>query len=166
MSPSGRLIALLYRSRGQIYDHADALHDETSEVQIWSVDEGKRVHTLPFTGDMIRRIGLSADDRQLLIGDYGKLAAHDLRSGEQAWTREALEWAYAPDGSRVAFARHQHAVAIASAATRRPLFAVHEALPWASGGENHDPETLVYSDDGGRICLGNRGGRVYVWSVG
>ena len=167
ISASGRLIALIYRSRGEIYGHEDAAHDKTSEIQIWSVDRAKQLYTLPYKGDNLRRIGFSPDDSQLLLGNYEQLVATDIRTGARAWACDAREWAYSPDGSRLAVIRFGIGVSILNAATRRPLFAVHKTLPWATAhAERHDTAALGYSADGSRLYLGNSGGRAYVWQVG
>jgi hypothetical protein len=94
------------------------------------------------------------------------IAARDVRTGAPAWSREAREWAYSPDGSRLAVVGFRAEVSVLSAATRRPVFAVHETLPWATAyGEDQAPAALGYSADGSRLYLGNRGGRVYVWQA-
>lgn len=166
ISPSGKLVAVVHQSRGVIYDHDDAKHDRTDEIQIWSVDRSKQISSLPRGGSMLRGIAFSADDNTLLVGDYSKVVARDVRTGARVWQRKVREWAYAPDGAQLAVAERSTAAQVLHARTRRVAFRVHAHRPWAAEyAEIHDILTLQYSADGRLLVEGNSGGRVYVWAM-
>jgi cell wall assembly regulator SMI1/predicted DNA-binding WGR domain protein/WD40 repeat protein len=165
ISRSGKLIAVVYQSRGVIYSHEDAMHDKTSEIQIWSVDQGKLLHRLPSNEGYLRRLGFTPDDRALVVGTYSGVAALDLSTGKSLWKRESVEWAYSPDGSRLAVAGRGVTGQVLDARTRRAKLAVRG--PWElEHSDIHDVSRLLYSDDGKLLIKGNNGGRVYVWATG
>lgn len=166
ISPSGKLVAVVHQSRGVIYGHDDAKHDKTDEIQIWSVDRKKQIASLPRGGSMLRGISFSADDRTLIVGDHSELVARDVRSGARVWRRETREWAYAPDGAKLAVAARSTGAQVLDARTRRVAFGVHGHRPWAiEYGEIHDIMALQWSADGKLLVEGNSGGRVYVWAM-
>lgn len=166
ISPSGKLVAVVHQSRGVIYGHDDAKHDTTDEIQIWSVDRGEQIASLPRGGSMLRGISFSADDKTLIVGDYSEIVARDVRGGARVWQRAARAWAYAPDGAKLAVAARSTGAQVLDARTRRVAFGVHERRPWATEyGEIHDIMALQWSADGELLVEGNSGGRVYVWAM-
>ncbi len=166
LSPSGKLLALVHRSRAVIYGHEDAKRDKTDEIQIWSVDRGKLLASLPHGEETLRRLSFCPDDKTLIIGTYQDIVAHDIKTGARVWQRKAREWAHSPDGSRLAVAERSNSAQILNAATRRAVFRVHEHHPWARAhAEIHDVAIMGYSADGKLLYEGNNGGRVYVWAM-
>jgi len=164
ISPSGELIAVVYQSRGVIYSHDDAKHDTTSEIQIWSVSKQRRVHTLAFEEEYLRQIGFTPDDEGLVLGTYSDVAARELKTGKELWRREVVEWAYSPDGSRLAVAGRGAAAKVLDARTWQGRLVVRG--PWAEPrGDIHGVATLFYSLDGKLLVAGNKGGRVFVWAA-
>jgi cell wall assembly regulator SMI1 len=167
LSPSGKLLAAVHRSRARIYGHDDAEHDTTNEIQIWSVDDAKLLRSLPYGNDeYIRGFGVSPDDRLLLVGDYRNVKARDIVTGERRFTREGREWAYSPDGSQLALGRRGTQIEVRSSKTGRKSWATDPTRLWATPyAEIQDIQRLGFSADGRRLFEGGGSGRVYVWAV-
>lgn len=167
LSPSGKLLAAVHRSRAHIYGHDDAAHDTTNEIQIWSVDEAKLLRGLPYgDDDYIRGLGVSPDDRLLLVGDYRNVKARDIVTGERRFSREGREWAYSPDGSQLALGRCGTRIEVRSSKTGRKSWATDPTRLWATPyAEIQDIQRLGFSADGRRLFEGGGSGRVYVWAV-
>ncbi|MFO0607864.1 MAG: hypothetical protein U0324_32170 [Polyangiales bacterium] len=130
ISPSGRLLALYRVSRGVVYNHDDARHDDTSVVEVWDVDAGSLRASLPMPRQ-VDGVGLSPDDATLLVSEqYAKgPIAYDLATGAERWRltepyrpdelAQCHDWAYSPDGSLLAVG---HGVTgLYDAATRAPV---------------------------------------------
>lgn len=116
ISPSGKRLAVYRVSRGVVYSHADAGHDRTCEVEVWDVDSGKLLATLPLPAQ-IDELGIDARDELLLVSRHYARGpvAYDLRTGEERWAFRSADgphddpmahaWAYSPDGSMLAVGR-------------------------------------------------------------
>jgi cell wall assembly regulator SMI1 len=167
LSPSGKLLAAVRRSRARIYGHDDAKQDKTNEIQIWSVDEAKLLRSLPYgDDDYIRGFGVSPDDRLLLVGDYRNVKARDIVTGKRRFAREGREWAYCPDGSQLALGRRGTEIELRSSKTGRKSWATDETRLWAKPyAEIQDIQRLGFSADGRRLFEGGGSGRVYVWAI-
>lgn len=165
LSRSGRLLVAVRRSRALIYSHPDARADKTNEIQVWSVPEGKLVRSLPYgREDMLRGIGVSPDDRLLLVCDYGKLRARDIVSGKTTWTRDTNAWAWSPDGTSLALGQHGTQIELRAAETGRKTWTSDGTQLWAKPrAEIQRVECLGMSSDGNLVFEGGGSGRVYVW---
>lgn len=92
LSPSGQLVALVHQSRHVIYGHEDARRDRTNQLEVWSVESGEQVATLPLAKDgYLRRIGFTPDDAQVLVGTYQGFTAFHVATGKKAWARAEPE---------------------------------------------------------------------------
>jgi cell wall assembly regulator SMI1 len=167
LSPSGTLLVAVCRSRYRIYGHEDAKRDKTDEIQIWSVDEAKLLRRLPYGKDeYLRGLGVSPDDRLLLVGGYGNVLARDIVTGARRFSREGGEWADSPDGSQLALGRRGTQIEVRSSKTGRKSWATDATRLWATPfAEIQDIRRLGFSADGRRLFEGGSSGRVYVWAV-
>lgn len=130
LSPSGKRLALFRVSRGIVYNHDDARKDTTCEVDIWDVDQGKMLDTLP-VAQQVAQLGFDADDRLLFATlDHNRgPVAHDLKTKKIAFKFEdknqedgldhVNDFASSPDGSLLAVA--SHTTRLFDARTRAPV---------------------------------------------
>lgn len=153
ISASGSLLAVYVVSRGIIYDHADARHDTTNEVQIWDIEARTKRASVPFV-EKLHKVGLTPDDDALVVTfDYARgPVCVDIASGEERWRfadelqadklATAFCWAFSPDGSRLAVGRG--VLRLYETATRREI-----TLQDAS---DYRAECVIFSGDGTRLA--------------
>lgn len=168
ISPSGRLLALVHQSRHVVYGHEDARGDRTNQIEVWSVDEGKLVATIPLPGtdENVRRVSISPDDAQVLLGTYRDLTAFAIATGRKAWSVKEREWAHSPDGTCLAVASRGGRPRLLRAKTRRVLREMDSTSLWAQPyAEVQTVQALGWSDDGTLVVEGGGSGRVYVWKA-
>lgn len=130
LSSSGKLLAVFRVSRGIVYNHDDAKHDATCEVEIWDIDKAKKIAVLPMERQ-IDRLGFDPTDRLLLATHYYAAGpvAYSLETGKQAFAfsdgqgegglARAHDFTCSPDGSLLAIA--SGATCLYDAATRAPI---------------------------------------------
>ncbi|MDB4929481.1 MAG: hypothetical protein JWM10_1965 [Myxococcaceae bacterium] len=132
ISPSGKLLALYRVSRGRVYGHADAMHDDTNLVEVWDVDAGTLRTTIALA-DKLSAVGVDPADGSLLVTrEYAQgPVAYDLATGAEQWRfddpwrtdrlAEAHAWEFSPDGSLLAVGRASTALYDAATRTEIPL---------------------------------------------
>nr|MBA3500174.1 hypothetical protein [Deltaproteobacteria bacterium] len=165
LSPSGRLLALYIASRGVIYNHDDAKSDTTNEVQIWDIEAGVLWETVVMS-EKVHKIGLTPDDDALVVTyDYARGPVvleipsgreirrlnDSAREGELAWT---YDWAYSPDGTRLAIAGDQ--MQLLDAKTLAPALDLTRVFGRAA--------CVTFSRDGRRLSAA-RAGTAVVYAV-
>jgi WD40 repeat protein len=158
ISPSGKLLALHHISRGLVYQHNDALHDQTNVVEIWEIDTGVLRTSVPFT-KKLDAVGFEPFDQRLIVAwEYAQgPVAYDLATGaecwrfEDPWSNERLAvtygWAYSPDGSLLAVGRHR--LVLYDAVTRSEMrIAESRGYKIAQVRFSADGSRLAVSEDG------------------
>lgn len=153
ISPSGRLLAVYIASRGIIYDHEDAKHDTTNEVQIWDIEAGVLWETVT-VAEKVHDVGLTPDDNALVVTwDYAQgPIGLEIPSGRALWrfvapdsTRElgrAYAWTYSPDGKLIAIAGDT--LKLYDAKTRKVALELHERFGRV--------DCVTFSSDGRRLA--------------
>ena len=165
ISPSGKRIAVVRQSRYVIYRHEDAKRDSTNEIHVFDVDGGGLTKVPMPDVASILRIGISHDDREVLLSDYNVVRGIDIATGEVAWAIPlARVWAYSPDGSLLAIAQRGARVTLLDAKTRERRQRLQGGLWTTAGAEIHESQRLVFARDQSRlvqVC----GGRLYAWQL-
>jgi sugar lactone lactonase YvrE len=157
LSASGARLALYVASRYVIYSHDDARDDTTNEIQIWDVDRGARLATLPVDEHLRASLHFSPDDRTLLVTNTRGCQARaiDLSDGRASYDVGALAElaAFSPDGRLFAAGGRSE---LYDAATRERVL--------ASEGDGYRNGPVIFSGDG-RLLAEYNDGRCVVRSL-
>lgn len=157
LSASGARLALYVASRYVIYSHDDARGDTTNEIQIWDIDRGARLATLPIDEHLRASLHFSPDDRTLLVTNTRGCQARaiDLSDGQASFDVGALAElaAFSPDGRLFAAGGRSE---LYDAVTR-------ERVP-APEGDGYRNGPVTFSGDG-RLLAEYNDGRCVVRSL-
>ncbi len=145
VSPDGRWVAT-------------GSHDDSSEVQVWQVQSGKRVAALPVEGGT--RVVFSPDGRWLatggLITRLWEVGPWRERQRFQAVVRTPV--AFSADGGTFAFETGHGAVRLVAPDSGRELARLEDPK------QDHADE-LAFSADGTQLVTNGEGNSVHLWDL-
>ncbi|GAA3766583.1 hypothetical protein GCM10022225_61150 [Plantactinospora mayteni] len=171
LSPSGRLLALYRPSRGIVYGHADAAHDQTNEIEVWDVDEQRLRTRIPVPPSLQFTVVGFDPTETLLVGNVNHAEGPcgvSIETGRLCWAfpdptgrtdrwQTCFGWSYSPDGQLLAVGDRGHgALRLYRADTRDPAEVVPQGQDWQR------VYRIVFSRDGGLMATGGDTGRLVV----